>query len=153
VLDVGCGLGLDYELYQKHDLKVDYVGLDACKGFIEYNKKLHPEAQWLWGKSYNLPFEDKSFDLVTCRHVLEHLKEAEPTIREMCRVGKSVAIIWLKTPGEREIIRLTQKGFYKNMYCRPDLKKLIKDLGFTITTRDFQYPKKIHQLWHLKPLT
>jgi len=153
VLDVGCGLGLDYALYLEHEINVDYVGIDACKGFVEYNKKLYPEAKFIHGKSYDLPFDDKSFDLVTCRHVLEHLKEAEPTIRQMCRVGNQVGIVWFNPPGV-EKIKLTKKGFYKNTYCKQKLKKLVDDLGFALTVKDFKHSgKRIHQLWHLTPST
>jgi ubiquinone/menaquinone biosynthesis C-methylase UbiE len=153
VLDVGCGLGLDYELYLERKIDIDYTGIDACKGFIEYNKKLHPEAKFVWGKSYDLPFENKSFDLVTSRHVLEHLKEAEPTIRELCRVGKNAAIIWFNPPNE-ERIKLTKKGFYKNTYSDEKLRKLIKRLGFLITVKNFKHSgKRIHQLWYLTPST
>jgi ubiquinone/menaquinone biosynthesis C-methylase UbiE len=150
VLDVGCGLGLDYEMYCQNDVDVNYVGIDICRGFIKYNKTLHPEGNFIFGKSYELPFADKAFDIATTRHVLEHLKEAEPTIREMCRVAKQVAIIWFIPPQEQEERMFTKKGFYKNTYSRPDLEKFIHSLGFKISTKDFVYsPKRTHQLWNL----
>jgi ubiquinone/menaquinone biosynthesis C-methylase UbiE len=149
VLDVGCGPGLDYELYLENKVDIDYTGIDACEGFIEYNQKVHPEAKFMFGKSYDLPFEDKSFDLVTSRHVLEHLKEVEPTIRELCRVGKNVAITWFNRPGQENII-LTEKGFYKNTYSDKKLRELIGSLGFLITAQDFKAGDKgIEQIWYM----
>ena len=65
VLDVGCGLGLDYELYKANDIDIEYHGIDVCKGFIEENKKNFPEADWQWAKSYDMPFKKDSIDLDT----------------------------------------------------------------------------------------
>lgn len=41
--------------------------------------------------SVDLPFPDKSYDIVTCFDVMEHLIEEDlvPTIKEFCRVAKS----------------------------------------------------------------
>ncbi|MCK5218653.1 class I SAM-dependent methyltransferase [bacterium] len=36
----------------------------------------------------NLPFKDKSFDYVICRHVVEHLDDPEKGIKELTRVAK-----------------------------------------------------------------
>lgn len=150
VLDVGCGVGLDYEMYNKHDVDVGYVGIDSCRGFIEHNKLEHPEATFMHGKSYELPFEDKSFDIVTCRHVLEHLKEPYTTLAEICRVGKRVAIIWFIPPGKKEKIVLREKGFYKNTYSRKTLESFISALGFEFSTTDmFHTERRTHQLWYL----
>jgi ubiquinone/menaquinone biosynthesis C-methylase UbiE len=150
VLDVGCGLGLDYEMYCKNNVNVRYVGIDICRGFIEHNKKTYPEGNFIFGRSYELPFEDKAFDIATSRHVLEHLKEAEPTIKEMCRVANQVAIIWFNPPQARNTIHLRTKGFYKNTYSRPKLEELIHGLGFDISIKNFVYsPERTHQLWNL----
>ena len=150
VLDVGCGLGLDYEMYCENNTEIKYVGIDICRGFIEHNKKTHLEGNFIHGKSYELPFADKTFDIATSRHVLEHLREAEPTIREMCRVANQVAIVWFLPPQEQEKRLFTKKGFYKNTYSRPNLEELIHGLGFKFSTKDFVYsPKRTHQLWNL----
>ena len=149
VLDVGCGLGLDYEMYLENNVDIEYVGIDICRGFIKHNKAAHPKGNFVFGKSYELPFENKAFDLATSRHVLEHLKGAEPTIREMCRVGKQVAIIWFNPPSTEKIV-FTKKGFYKNVYSRLKLENLIEGLGFKISKKDFVYsPRRTHQLWNL----
>lgn len=40
-----------------------------------------------------LPFTDKSFDYVWCSAVLEHVEEPGKAVDELCRVGKSGALI------------------------------------------------------------
>lgn len=150
VLDVGCGLGLDYAMYQKNNTKVRYVGMDICKGFIKYNQQQYPSATFMNGKSYDLPFEDKSFDIVTCRHLLEHLKEPYMTLMEFLRVGKSVAILWFIPPGEKEKRVLRSKGFYKNTYSRDSLSDFVKSLGFNLKIKEMLHSKKRkHELWYL----
>jgi ubiquinone/menaquinone biosynthesis C-methylase UbiE len=150
VLDVGCGLGLDYEFYLKNDVEVEYFGVDICCGFIEHNKKEYPGTNFVCGKSYELPFKDKAFGLTTTRHVLEHLKEPYSTIHEMCRVSDRVAIIWFIAPGKIEQTRLTRKGFYKNTYSESELMRYIEQLGFRLMVEDIRMtPSKKHTLWFL----
>jgi ubiquinone/menaquinone biosynthesis C-methylase UbiE len=153
VLDVGCGPGLDYEMYCENNSKVRYTGIDICRGFIEYNKKIHPEGDFVFGRSYELPFAAKAFDFATARHVLEHLKEAEPTIKEMCRVARSVAIIWFILPRAKEnIVFDERKRYYKNTYSKTKLESFIKDLGFNVSKKDFTCPqRRTNQLWHITP--
>jgi ubiquinone/menaquinone biosynthesis C-methylase UbiE len=40
-----------------------------------------------------LPFEDKAFDIVTCHHTLEHIKNIDFTISELKRVAKKQLMI------------------------------------------------------------
>ena len=154
VLDVGCGLGLDYVLYKKNFPSLEYHGVDVCKGFIEENKKNFPEADFRWAKAQELPFEDESIDLVTCRGVLEHLKEPETAIKEMARVSsKYVAIIWFLIPQEKEEIKLTQSGFYRNIYSEKRIMDCFKSnklkLAYTTIVEDNKSPMKKHELWVL----
>jgi len=149
VLDAGCGLGLDYEFYCKNNLEVDYTGIDTCAGFIEYCRKTYLQGRFEVYPSYATPYADKTFDIATIRHVLEHLKEPYSTIKELCRIAKKVAIIWFIPPSE-EKIRLTKKGFYKNIYSKCKLKTYIAELGWTVSIRDIPIKSsKKHQLWLL----
>ena len=155
-LDVGCGPALTYDFLCKNNIEVRYTGIDLCRGFIEHNKKTYPEANFVLGKSYKLPFKDKAFDFVTARHVLEHLKEPYTTIGEMCRVSDRVAIIFFIRPQEEENITRSSKGFYKNTYSVSKLRDFIKGLGFDISTtpvyrRKTSVPGKRakHELWSL----
>ena len=150
VLDVGCGLGLDYEYYCKNNIKVDYTGVDTCEGFINRCREKYPQGRFEVQRSYDLSYEDKTFDIATARHVLEHLKEPYSTLQEMCRVAKEVAIIWFLRPEDEENLRLTRKGFYKNVYSKCKLMDYITCLGFSVTTSDLN---KRNGFWHLTPST
>lgn len=150
VLDVGCGLGLDYDFYRENNIEIKYFGIDACCGFIEHNKLSYPGAYFVRGRSGQLPFKDKAFGLVTSRHVLEHLKEPYSTIREMCRVSDRVAIIWFKPPEDEEKISLTDRGFYNNTYSELKLMNSIEQIGFSVMITDILMPGlKKNTLWYL----
>jgi ubiquinone/menaquinone biosynthesis C-methylase UbiE len=151
VLDVGCGLGLDYKYYRDNDIEVDYTGIDVCKGFIEYCRDNYPEGRFEVQPSYEIACGDKEFDIATARHLLEHLKEPYSTMQEMCRVANIVAIIFFMPPGDEEKIRLTRKGFYKNRYSAQLLEDYAVGLGKSVTITDVPIEgSKKHQLWVLR---
>ena len=50
------------------------------------------ERPFIVGDAQELPFVDKSFDLVICRHVLEHLPNPQRFILEIKRVSKAIFI-------------------------------------------------------------
>jgi SAM-dependent methyltransferase len=49
------------------------------------------------GDAENLPFADKSFDIVISSHVLEHLPNFEKGWQELCRVARHKIIVALPT--------------------------------------------------------
>jgi ubiquinone/menaquinone biosynthesis C-methylase UbiE len=155
VLDVGCGLGLDYEMYKSNNSNINYCGIDACKGFIEENKKNYPEADFRLSRAQELPFEDNSFDLVTCRGVLEHLDEPYKAISEIARVSKhDVVLIWFLIPGKKEKITLDKQGYYRNIYSENKIMNCLKEngleLGYNTVIKDKKSPMKRHEVWVLK---
>ncbi|MBI2061065.1 MAG: class I SAM-dependent methyltransferase, partial [Nitrospirae bacterium] len=49
----------------------------------------HPHWHMLdWDDPTSLPFRNGSFDLISCCHVLEHLPDDEPMIREFVRIAR-----------------------------------------------------------------
>jgi len=92
VLDAGCGNGaFGNVLIDAFPNRFNRVmGLDASKEALKYVK-----TEKINGTITNLPFEDKSFDLVICLEVLEHLPQADfkKGILEFQRVSKKYIII------------------------------------------------------------
>jgi ubiquinone/menaquinone biosynthesis C-methylase UbiE len=155
VLDVGCGLGLDYELYKANNIDIEYHGIDVCKGFIEENKKNFPEADWQWAKSYDMPFKKDSIDLVTCRGVLEHLETPYKTMQEMKRISSQyIAIIWFLIPQLKEEIKKTKSGFFRNIYSIEKIETFLHKYSLKILykdeVKDNKSPMKRHEIWVIK---
>lgn len=102
VLDVGCGEGFLVEYLPNG---VDYVGVDYSSESIKFAKvqseKLVPakagiqiqKVEFRVADIYNLPFDSKNFDLITCLEVLEHLETPEKALEEIRRVAKKYVIL------------------------------------------------------------
>jgi SAM-dependent methyltransferase len=62
-----------------------------------------------------LPYEDSSFDLVTCTEVIEHIEHYRETLREMHRVLRPGGVLVVTTPNILNIksrLRFLFVGFY-----------------------------------------
>ena len=90
ILDVGCGNGFILNNLKKINKYKKLVGLDIS---LEALKFVQTEKRQ--GSIENIPFEDKSFDLVVCLEVLEHLPEKifQKGILELQRVSKKYILI------------------------------------------------------------
>lgn len=93
LLDVGCGRGYWLDQVHKTLPRLSLTGCDV-KDHVELEG-----AQYVKGSIYELPFADKSFDVVTCHHTIEHLRDLPPAINELKRVAAKQLII--VTPRQR----------------------------------------------------
>lgn len=93
VLDVGCGQGVALEIFR--DAGLDPLGIT-----------LGPDVEVCRGKGLNvremdfafLDFPDAAFDLVWCRHALEHSVFPFFTLSELHRVLKPGGVLYLEVP-------------------------------------------------------
>lgn len=92
VLDAGCGEGFVIERLKK-DLPAQFMGLDIEKDALNIAKGKNPQVDFKQASVYDIPFEDKSFDLVILSEVLEHLEDPTKALYEVARVaGKYVLV-------------------------------------------------------------
>ena len=83
-LDVACGTGRQLaRLVARGD---DAFGIDATAAMAELARARCPDADVRVGTWDALPFEDDTFDLVTCSLALCHATDIGPPVREMARV-------------------------------------------------------------------
>lgn len=80
LLDVGCGGGFFLELANKKGFKT--TGCDIIPG------KSFEHSNYFTASVEKLPFEDNSFDIVTCSHTLEHVVNFDKAVSELRRVAK-----------------------------------------------------------------
>ena len=88
ILDVGCGDGRITNLLVK---KYEHVcGLDSSEEALK-----HVVSEKKWGNVDSLPFEDKSFDMILCSEVLEHLpfRIYDKALQEMERVAEKYILV------------------------------------------------------------
>lgn len=79
VLDLGCGNGRLFELFQ--DKNIDYIGVDNSEKLIELAKKKYPEGKFQVGDALNLAFANNFFDKVYSVAVLHHIPSKELKIQ------------------------------------------------------------------------
>jgi SAM-dependent methyltransferase len=95
VLDVGCGIGHWGRALMPHlPLTTTLAGVDREPAWIEEATArarvfgLEGRTSYLVGTAEALPFDDASFDLVTCQTVIMHLADPRAGLAEMLRVLK-----------------------------------------------------------------
>jgi SAM-dependent methyltransferase len=104
VLDVGSGVGHWGRLLSRvlsPDATV--VGVDPEPRWVEEAGARAPDARFSYQQAAaeQLPFEDASFDLVTCQTVLIHLADPRLALAEMVRVVRPGGVIVVSEPNNR----------------------------------------------------
>ncbi|HBU06864.1 MAG TPA: hypothetical protein DEB09_02165 [Candidatus Magasanikbacteria bacterium] len=95
VLDLGCGSGRLYHLFQDFQ-DVKYIGMDQSEEQIKIAKEKFSGIDFRIGEMTKLPFKDNEFDVVYCIATFHHLPDEESRIKslqEMKRVLKSGSYI------------------------------------------------------------
>lgn len=90
ILDAGCGNGVFVNYLQQTKTRLKIHALDRSEKALEYVK-----TSTTLGDVSKLPFDDNSFDCVTCLEVIEHLpnEDYELSLNELTRVAKKYVIV------------------------------------------------------------
>lgn len=147
LLDIGCGTGLLIDMLSKK-CNAEFVGLDLSPKMLkEAKKKKIKNAKFVEGRSDELPFENNTFDIVTCSQSFHHYPETDKPLQEALRVLK---------PGGLYIISDTGVGPFKMFGVKVDdfiyrtfsnsgdcnisyLEKMVNDMetnGFKVVHKD-----------------
>ena len=89
VLDLGCGSGRLYQLFE--GLSIEYTGVDQSEKQLENARKNYPAGEFIASEMRSLPFEDNKFDVIYCIATFHHLPSRVSrleALKEMKRVLK-----------------------------------------------------------------
>ena len=89
VLDVGCGTGiLTRHAAERVGATGHVTGLDLNPAMLAVAARVSPDLTWQQGDATALPFDDDSFDVVTCQSAAMFFPDLVGALREMGRVSR-----------------------------------------------------------------
>jgi ubiquinone/menaquinone biosynthesis C-methylase UbiE len=88
LLDIGCGEGQADKFFLEYHPNLKITGVDFDEQALKEARINCPAMKIKKADIYHLPFVNKSFDLILCLEVLEHLKNPQKAIKEIKRVGR-----------------------------------------------------------------
>ncbi len=125
VLDVGCGHGEALRAFKKEGMEA--IGV----GYGEEAVKCRDEGFQIVEEDMSfLSFAPESFDLVWCRHVLEHSLFPLFTLSEMCRLLKPGGIFYMEVPAPETACRHETNINHYSVLTRNSWFNLIHRSGF-----------------------
>jgi SAM-dependent methyltransferase len=143
-LDVGIGNGRLLDTYCNNSRGI--IGLDFSQKLVSQSKlfaeKENIKYQCVIADATHLPFKNKSFDLIICTRVLQHIPHGERkvAIGEMVRVSKSKGTVLLMLYNvlslfgmAKLILRATTKDYSRHSKFNTifDISRMLKMLGVT----------------------
>ena len=134
-LDVGCGSAADLELLLGSGKSVRYKGIDYAPTILEGARGLYPQEEFEVGCSEDIPEKDSSWNVVNCRHVIDHCEYYQNTIKELVRVAKDLIIItlWVGfSDDDLDAINKTGENCWCNRYSKTKFVEFIKTLPVDI---------------------
>lgn len=156
VLDVGCGIGLDYEHYR--DSNIRYLGVDVTPKYVDVAREHGVPAQV--GNVLDLPFSASEFDTVYCKDLLIHLPpdDWKKALKEMLRVARVQVVTlednWVEGDtaymiAERHLAAdyVRSKGvwltFFHNSYGASEFLKFAASLGVDVKVVSVELPDPV----------
>ena len=92
ILDVGCGPGEIASRLAEKFPGAQVTGVDLIEAHLQRARERYPHLgerlRLLRGDAFALPFEDQTFDLAVCRHVIQAIPDAPRVLGELVRVTK-----------------------------------------------------------------
>lgn len=132
VLEIGPGIFTDYNIFFSKKENIQYSSIDITKKIVDSAKKMGINCEQ--SSVENIIYPDSSFELVYCRHVMEHLDYYTLALEEMIRVSnKHICIIfWLLNDNDDIINYNGDLKLYHNNYSKTKIENLLieKNLSF-----------------------
>jgi len=152
ILDVGGGAGLLVPVLCKHTKALTET--DIAPKMVDTAKRRYKNlknVRIMKADGENLPFPDKSFDVVVSSEAIEHMLKPKKALKEFCRICKKTILI--TTPNvfnKKSILVRFVKLFHKTKESEQiqdekveiyRIKKVLENNGFKITKlKGIYYP-------------
>jgi ubiquinone/menaquinone biosynthesis C-methylase UbiE len=129
VLDIGCGLGHGTWLLANGAGHVITIDLDKAKinqvnGFFSRLKNCRPLVM----DAQRLGFKDRSFQVITCFEVIEHIPKPDLLLSEIRRILRTDGVLLLTTPNRAVRLHPFQRPWNKEHLREYTLRSFRKTL-------------------------
>ncbi len=129
ILDAGCGSGrtlqelVDYGQVTGLELNADAAEVARSRGFGEVEI----------GRLEELPWQDESFDLITCLDVIEHTPDDRVALRELLRVCKPSGWLLATVPAYQGLWSYHDEvNHHYRRYERTTLRSAVAEAGWRL---------------------
>ncbi len=111
--------------------KLNYITADLQKKFVDMNFNL-----------CNIPFENNTFDIIICNHVLEHIIDDKKAMKEIFRILKPFGIAILQVP----FSNLLEKTYEDNTIVSKEQRELHFGQNDHVRIYGKDYPNKLTKI-------
>jgi SAM-dependent methyltransferase len=129
VLDAGCGSGRTLEELAPYG---EVHGIELDPGAAEFARS-RGRGEVQIGRLEELPWEDGSFDLITCLDVIEHTPDDRVTLRELRRVSRPGGFLLATVPAYQGLWSTHDvANHHYRRYSRSRLRAAASDAGWRV---------------------
>jgi SAM-dependent methyltransferase len=129
VLDAGCGSGRTMVDLRRYG---EVVGIELSEDAAEIARE-RDCGDVVIGRIEQLPFEDGTFDLITCLDVIEHTPDDRAALRELRRVAKPGGWALVTVPAYQALwSRHDEANHHYRRYSRAALCAAAVDAGWDV---------------------
>ncbi len=130
VLDAGCGSGRTLEELSPYG---EVCGVELDPGAADV-ARARGRGEVVVGRLEELPWEDGSFDLITCLDVIEHTPDDRVTLSELRRVSRPGGYLLVTVPAYQGLWSTHDvANHHYRRYSRPRLRSAAHDAGWRVT--------------------
>lgn len=150
ILDIACGTGIVTKKIAEMLPEARVIGLDLNPDMIEYGKRTSNGSfpiEWKVSDASNLPFDNDTFDAVTCQFGIMFFPDKVRALKEVMRVLKPNGVFIFNTwdslqkndimqTADDVVVRIFRDNppdFYKipfSMYDTKEINNLLNEAGF-----------------------
>jgi 2-polyprenyl-3-methyl-5-hydroxy-6-metoxy-1,4-benzoquinol methylase len=118
VLEIGCGAGSLAIAMARAGYAVTCMDISS-EALRKAKARAESEGvtiEWQQGFAENIPFADSSFDVITCCHTLEHVRDVAVTVAGMKRVARQAVVVVVPRQEYHEYM----ENYHTQFFSEPD---------------------------------
>lgn len=132
ILEIGCGTGYVLSGVSKNFPRATFYGSEIFIAGLGFAATRLPSAKFMQMDAQNIPFENE-FDVIGAFDVLEHIKEDEKVLTQMCAALKPEGLMFLTVPQHAWLWSpVDEYACHERRYAAADLHQKIEASGFRV---------------------